>query len=137
VTISSRTPEGSPNDCPVCGAVVRIEPSRPPGDAPCPQCGTLLWFVPTDRAAMLFDVESVDALRERIAEIISARLGVLKERVSDSSSFVEDIGADSLDIVELVMGLEQDFGVTIRDEDAAELRTIDDVLNYILRRRSE
>lgn len=86
---------------------------------------------------MLFDVESVDALRERIAEIISARLGVLKERVSDSSSFVEDIGADSLDIVELVMGLEQDFGVTIRDEDAAELRTIDDVLNYILRRRSE
>ena len=86
---------------------------------------------------MLFHIESIDALRERIAEIISARLGVPKDRVSDSASFAEDIGADSLDIVELVMGLEAEFGVAIRDEDAEELRTIDDVLNYILRRRSE
>ena len=41
---SSRTPEGDDNTCPVCGGHVRIEPSRPPGDAPCPHCGTLLWF---------------------------------------------------------------------------------------------
>src|SRR5262245_63759521 len=46
MTISSRTPEGSPNRCPVCGADFRTEPSRPPGDAPCPQCGHLLWFGP-------------------------------------------------------------------------------------------
>src|SRR5437899_2111117 len=45
MTISSRTPEGSPNRCPVCGGEVRVEPSNPPGDAPCPQCGHLLWFV--------------------------------------------------------------------------------------------
>jgi eukaryotic-like serine/threonine-protein kinase len=45
MTISSRTPEGSPNRCPVCGSEVRVEPSNPPGDAPCPQCGHLLWFV--------------------------------------------------------------------------------------------
>jgi len=44
---SSRTPEGSPNRCPVCGNQVRIEPSTPPGDAPCPCCGHLLWFSPT------------------------------------------------------------------------------------------
>jgi serine/threonine protein kinase len=43
--ISSRTPEGLPNRCPVCGTNVRIEPSNPAGDAPCPQCGHLLWFV--------------------------------------------------------------------------------------------
>jgi hypothetical protein len=42
--ISSRTPEGEPNLCQVCAAEIRLEPSRPPGDAPCPNCGTLLWF---------------------------------------------------------------------------------------------
>jgi hypothetical protein len=44
MNISSRTPEGDPNRCPVCGNDLRVEPSRPPGDAPCPSCGTLLWF---------------------------------------------------------------------------------------------
>jgi len=44
MTTSTRTPEGEPNKCPVCGEKVRLEPSRPPGDAPCPRCGTLLWF---------------------------------------------------------------------------------------------
>jgi hypothetical protein len=43
---SSRTPEGEPNRCPVCGKTVRIDPSRPQGDAPCPHCGHLLWFGP-------------------------------------------------------------------------------------------
>ena len=42
--VASRTPEGSPNHCSVCGAEVVLEPSRPPGDAPCPNCGSLLWF---------------------------------------------------------------------------------------------
>lgn len=41
---STRTPEGEPNQCPVCRGFVRIDPSRPPGDAPCPSCGHLLWF---------------------------------------------------------------------------------------------
>jgi hypothetical protein len=43
-TISSRTPEGAPNRCPVCAKALKIEPSTPPGDAPCPHCGHLLWF---------------------------------------------------------------------------------------------
>src|SRR5262245_11621993 len=42
--VSSRTPEGLPNKCPLCGNELRIEPSNPPGDAPCPSCGHLLWF---------------------------------------------------------------------------------------------
>ena len=46
---STRTPEGEPNRCPVCGKPLRIEPSRPPGDAPCPHCGHLLWFGPKKR----------------------------------------------------------------------------------------
>lgn len=44
--ISTRTPDGEPNFCPVWGSAVSIEPSRPPGDAPCPKCGHLLWFAP-------------------------------------------------------------------------------------------
>jgi FHA domain len=44
LSVSSRTPEGELNRCPVCGETVRLEPSRPPGDAPCPSCGRLLWF---------------------------------------------------------------------------------------------
>src|SRR5262245_61157421 len=47
MTPSSRTPEGEPNRCPVCGSELRLEPSRPPGDAPCPSCGSLLWFPST------------------------------------------------------------------------------------------
>ncbi len=60
---STRTPEGEPNLCPICGKRLQIEPSRPPGDAPCPHCGSLLWFdpnVPKDieaqgRASKLFE----------------------------------------------------------------------------------
>ncbi|MGA2254912.1 MAG: hypothetical protein ABSG53_09635 [Thermoguttaceae bacterium] len=46
---STRTPEGEPNHCPVCGKPLQVEPSRPPGDAPCPHCGHLLWFGPKKR----------------------------------------------------------------------------------------
>ena len=45
---SSRTPEGEPNECPICGHAVQIAPSRPPGDAPCPHCGHLLWFAASE-----------------------------------------------------------------------------------------
>jgi hypothetical protein len=44
MTISSRTPEGEPNCCPVCGRYLEVEPSTPPGDAPCPHCGSLVWY---------------------------------------------------------------------------------------------
>jgi hypothetical protein len=47
MVISSRTPEGEDNRCPVCGNALRLEPSRPPGDAPCPHCAVLLWFPAT------------------------------------------------------------------------------------------
>lgn len=50
--ISSRTPEGVPNHCPMCGAEVIVDPSIPPGDAPCPHCGHLLWFPPDARSEL-------------------------------------------------------------------------------------
>jgi acyl carrier protein len=128
--ISSRTPEGWSNRCPVCQAEVRIEPSLPTGDAPCPKCGHLLWFVVGEHGTCLFDAE---ALAARFAE----RLGVPRERIALEASFLEDVGADSLDIVELVMDLEEEFEVTIPDEDAARIRTVGDVILYIEKRLDE
>ena len=63
--ISSRTPEGEPFRCPACGAVDRIEPSRPPGDAPCPSCGQLLWF-----SAPKEDVRRPRLLREHAEALL-------------------------------------------------------------------
>ena len=52
MVISSRTPEGQPNHCPMCGSYLTIEPSNPAGEAPCPQCGNLLWFAAEDLGAV-------------------------------------------------------------------------------------
>lgn len=64
-TVSSRTPEGAPNHCPVCGNALKIEPSTPPGDAPCPNCGHLLWFPGEDAGpAVVIDLGGGYALLE-------------------------------------------------------------------------
>src|ERR1700680_4543389 len=102
-TISSRTPEGVPNHCPVCEAFLCVEPSQPPGDAPCPRCGTLLWFLPTSGGMRVYESEAVGPLRDRILARVYEALGVSDEQVAGSPSFLEEVGADSLDVVELVM----------------------------------
>jgi acyl carrier protein len=70
-------------------------------------------------------------LVEKVKQIISEQLGVDEGEVTPSASFVDDLGADSLDQVELVMALEEAFGVEIPDEDAEKLRTVQDALDYI------
>ena len=72
--------------------------------------------------------ESVDA---RVREIIINELGVEPEKVTDDASFVEDLGADSLDTVELVMAFEEAFGLDIPDEDAEKMRTVGDAVGYL------
>ena len=71
----------------------------------------------------------------RVREIIVNELGVEPEKVTDDASFVEDLGADSLDTVELVMAFEEEFGVDIPDEDAEQMRTVGDAISY-LRKKS-
>jgi acyl carrier protein len=68
---------------------------------------------------------------EKVKQIISEQLGVDENEVTPSASFVDDLGADSLDQVELVMALEEHFGVEIPDEDAEKLRTVQDAIGYI------
>ncbi|HAV42987.1 TPA: acyl carrier protein [bacterium] len=67
----------------------------------------------------------------RIKQIIIDQLGVEESRVTLDVSFVDDLGADSLDIVELVMALEEEFGLEISDEDAEKIITVGDAVNYI------
>ena len=68
---------------------------------------------------------------DRVKDIIVNKLGVSEEEVKEEASFVEDLGADSLDIVELIMDLEEEFGIEIPDEDAEQIRTVGEACKYI------
>jgi acyl carrier protein len=71
------------------------------------------------------------AVAEKVKEIIVEQLGVDENQVDDSASFVDDLGADSLDIVELVMAFEEAFDLDIPDEDAEKIATVKDAVDYI------
>lgn len=71
------------------------------------------------------------SVEDKVIEIVSEQLGVPKEEVSRESSFVDDLKADSLDVVELVMEFEDEFGITIPDDDYEKLRTVGDAIDYI------
>ncbi len=68
---------------------------------------------------------------DKIKKIISTQLGVDEAEITPESHFVDDLGADSLDTVELVMALEEEFGIEIPDEDAEKIQTVGDVAKYI------
>jgi len=70
-------------------------------------------------------------IEEKVKDIIVEQLGVNPEQVTPQASFIEDLGADSLDIAELVMAFEEEFSVEVPDEDAEKLQTVGDVIKYI------
>jgi acyl carrier protein len=120
ITISSRTPEGHDSRCPLCGAEAAIEYSIA-GDASCPNCGSLLW--------------GEEAVYARIKRFLAERLNVDPERITEELSLVNDLGQDSLGIVELVMVLEEEFDINIPDDAAEKIQTIGDAIRYILEHR--
>ncbi|MCX5755352.1 MAG: acyl carrier protein [Gemmatimonadetes bacterium] len=67
----------------------------------------------------------------KVKDIIEKELGVEREKLTNEASFIEDLGADSLDIVELVMEFEKEFNIDIPDEDAEKLRTVGDAMTYM------
>jgi acyl carrier protein len=72
---------------------------------------------------------------ERVKEIIAKELEVSPDQLTADASFIDDLGADSLDTVELVMALEEEFGIDIPDEDADKIKTVGDVMNYLQKRQ--
>jgi len=72
-----------------------------------------------------------DSVESKVKEIIVNELGVEAEKVAREASFVEDLGADSLDTVELVMAFEEEFGIDIPDEDAEQMRSVGDAIDYL------
>ncbi len=70
-------------------------------------------------------------IEQKVKNIIADQLGVGEEEIKATSSFIEDLGADSLDIVELVMAMEEEFEVEIPDEEAENIKTVQDAVNYI------
>lgn len=114
MTISSRTPEGQPNRCSICGSQVCVEPSRPAGDAPCPSCGQLLWW-----------------FQERLAE----HSGVSRDQITADTDVRAALAGDSLDLVELVMEFEEAFDIHVPDKEIAKIQTVRDAILFVESRR--
>ena len=72
------------------------------------------------------------SVKAKVKDIIVEQLGVDPERVKEDAKFIEDLGADSLDIVELVMAMEEEFDIEIPDEDAEKLKSVNDVQSYLV-----
>jgi acyl carrier protein len=73
----------------------------------------------------------IKEMEEKVKDIIVEELGVEREKLTDGASFMEELGADSLDTVELVMAFEKEFDIDIPDEEAEKLRTVGDALKYL------
>jgi acyl carrier protein len=78
---------------------------------------------------------AAETIEARVKEIICEQLGLSEEEVRPDASFIEDLGADSLDIVELVMALEEEYNIEVSDEDAEKIRTVRDLVSYIERHK--
>ena len=75
--------------------------------------------------------------RDKVLTIVCERLGVEKEKVKDDTNFINDLGADSLDIVELVMEFEEEFGMSIPDDQAENIKTVGEAIKFIDENRGE
>ncbi len=70
-------------------------------------------------------------MKEKIKKLIAEQLCISVEKVTDDADITKDLGADSLDVVELLMAFEEEFGVSISDEEATKIKTVNDVVSYI------
>ena len=80
---------------------------------------------------------AVEEVSQKVKKIIAEQLGKEEEEIKDQASFLGDLGADSLDIVELVMTLEEEFDTEISDEEAEKIQTVQEAIDYIVARLSE
>src|SRR6476659_2613761 len=103
----------------------------------CPDCPASAGFKCCATNTNRTNFMAEKSIEEKVKDIIVEQLGVNPEQVTPQASFIEDLGADSLDIVELVMAFEEEFGVEVPDEDAEKLQTVGDVIKYIEEKSSK
>jgi acyl carrier protein len=103
----------------------------------CPDCPAAAGLTPARLNTNRTNFMAEKSIEEKVKDIIVEQLGVNPEQVTPQASFIEDLGADSLDIVELVMAFEEEFGVEVPDEDAEKLQTVGDVIKYIEEKSSK
>src|SRR6266511_3405611 len=103
----------------------------------CPDCPALAGFKSRATNTNRTNFMAEKSIEEKVKDIIVEQLGVNPEQVTPQASFIEDLGADSLDVVELVMAFEEEFGVEVPDEDAEKLQTVGDVIKYIEEKSSK
>ncbi len=115
MAVSSRTPEGWPHRCPVCGREAALEPALPAGDAVCPSCGSLVWW-----------------FRDRLGADLGIDLATVR-----LDTPLDALGLDSLDVAEIVMEAEERFGVELTTEELEHVRTVEDLLRLIEERRDD
>jgi len=77
------------------------------------------------------EVKQMSSIDKRVKEIVAEQLGVDESQVTNEASFMDDLGADSLDTVELVMALEEEFDIEISDENAEKIQTVQDAVDYL------
>lgn len=108
------------------GELYAVTRDTQPGRTP-----TLRRLLAADRPRAREGVSHVDQLEQKVIEIVSEKLSVPKEEITLESNFVDDLKADSLDLVEMVMAFEDALGVSIPDEDQEKIRTVGEVITYI------
>lgn len=79
----------------------------------------------------------MSSIEQRVKKIVAEQLGVEEEKVANEASFVDDLGADSLDTVELVMAFEEEFGMEIPDDEAEKITTVQQAIDYIIEHTKE
>ena len=78
-----------------------------------------------------------DDVLEKVKEMVASQLGKSKSEITPNSSFIEDLGTDSLDLVELIMSMEDEYCLEISDEDAEQISTVQDAVNFIMRAQNK
>jgi acyl carrier protein len=114
-----------------------VAPAEEGAEAVCPKCGARLWPLRTPAGLLFCDAHAVAPVSEEVTRLICEQLGANPNQLTRQMRFQEDLGADSLDLVELVMQLEEVFEITIPDDEAQKIRTVGDAIDFVVRRRLE